>query len=375
MAKSVNIRNTKNEILAAYKEAIKERKDFEGKVKQLEKDLAIAKKSNKEKLKTVVSQNIETQLVSSPSVPKEACPTPKQVHNLKDIINSLHCIQSGISNSIGTNSAQQLVEAETLATLREQFIAESKQIKELFDIELENQTLEQLIEEYEASKAAFNETINNRRKEIEEEMIQKELDWAKEKETTQLSIHEREQEAQKVRDRELAEHQYNMEQERMKEDDRYEVKKKALNQELVDIKEAKKVEWDAKEKVVMEQEQEFHNYKVNYEALPAKLEAGIKKAEAEGTNIIKRQARIKADLLAKEVDALQKATQLKITSLKAIIDKQEKQVQKLTDQLENALKQAQNLAIKAIEGSANSNSLEAIKLIAMEQAKHSNGKK
>lgn len=56
-------------------------------------------------------------------------------------------------------------------------------------------------------------------------------------------------------------------------------------------------------------------------------------------------------------------------SLEQTITNQETRIQNLSKQLESALKQVQDLAVKAIEGSASMNSYQAIKEIALEQAK------
>lgn len=367
MAKSVNSRNTKTEILSAYKEAVQESKTFEAKVKALEKQLATARKAAASKSPTSSPPKSTPPVVSRTST--------QQIDTLTNVIASLNNIQTAIGNAIGTNSAQQLVEAESLALLQEQFTSQSQQLKELFDLDIETGILDKLVAEYEESKAQFNEKITTLREAHETEMKQKAMDWEKEQEAATLKMKEQKDAADKNRKREMQEHNYNLKQERAKEDDTYALKKKALQQELDEQVEAQELTWAAKEKVIAEQEATFLDYKTKFEALPEKLEKGIKKAEAEGANIIKRQAKIKAELLAKEVNANKKATELKITSLKTIIEKQEKQVQKLTQQLESALEQAQNLAVKAIEGSSNSTSFEAIRQIALEQAKHSNGKK
>ncbi len=56
-------------------------------------------------------------------------------------------------------------------------------------------------------------------------------------------------------------------------------------------------------------------------------------------------------------------------SLEQTINNQETRIQNFSKQLESTLKQVQDLAVKPIEGSANINSNQAIKEIALEQAK------
>ncbi|NJS16375.1 MAG: hypothetical protein HC787_04295, partial [Nostocaceae cyanobacterium CSU_2_110] len=98
-------------------------------------------------------------------------------------------------------------------------------------------------------------------------------------------------------------------------------------------------------------------------------EAAIRKATEEGKGIAHYQAKVKANLLAKEVEGQKAFYQQRIQSLEQTITNQETRVGSLSKQLESALKQVQDLAVKAIEGSANVNSYQAIKEIALEQAK------
>ena len=137
----------------------------------------------------------------------------------------------------------------------------------------------------------------------------------------------------------------------------------------------KELKFSQKEKAVKEKETEFTDYKKKHSELPELLRKAIKSAEHEGIAIIERDAKVKMNLLKKEVESSQKANDLKIKSLQGTIAKQEIQIVKLSGQLEKALQQAQSLALKAIEGSANAESFSAIKAIAMEQAKNVNKSK
>jgi hypothetical protein len=60
---------------------------------------------------------------------------------------------------------------------------------------------------------------------------------------------------------------------------------------------------------------------------------------------------------------------LRILSLEETIQNQEARSNNLAKQLDSALKQVQDLAVKAIERSANISSFQAVKQIALKQAK------
>ena len=61
--------------------------------------------------------------------------------------------------------------------------------------------------------------------------------------------------------------------------------------------------------------------------------------------------------------------ELRVQSLQDTIQNQEARIQNLSKQLDSALKQVQDLAVKAIEGASNVSSFQTVREIALEQAK------
>ena len=64
------------------------------------------------------------------------------------------------------------------------------------------------------------------------------------------------------------------------------------------------------------------------------------------------EAKVKAELLEKEVEGNRKVYALQIASLEETLKKQAEQIESLSAKLQVALTQAQELAMKAIEGTA-----------------------
>ena len=137
------------------------------------------------------------------------------------------------------------------------------------------------------------------------------------------------------------------------------------------LKEQHERSWAEREKELARREQEYAELKARTAAFPKELEAAIVKAEAEGTGIAKRQAKIAADLQQKENEGKRRVYELRVQQLDETVTKQNEQIAELSRQLATALKQAQDLAIKAIDGASSSNSYAAVKEIALEQAKTS----
>ncbi len=119
-----------------------------------------------------------------------------------------------------------------------------------------------------------------------------------------------------------------------------------------------------------EREKELAELTKKSAAFEAELEAALRKAEAEGTAIARRQTKAQADLKKKDNEAIQRVLELRVQSLQEVITKQDAQLEELTRALDGARKQTTELAVKAIDGASNASSFAAIKEIALEQAKN-----
>ena len=348
---SITLKKTKAVIFGAYKELLAENQRLRSELRRNSSG------QPKTITKTVVKEVYKT-------------PSPEEMESL---ISMLDAVEGGIGKAVGKFSAKQVVEAEALEAVKADIKEGKDQLKDLYDIEMEDDTVDSVVDEYETLVESFSNDFDTKKKEFNESYAEKVKSWKEEKEDHARTTREKEQVALEQR-REKAEHTYQLNQERELEKDNYNQKCKALEQELADLKETKDEEMAAKEKEVADRETEFADYKAKYEELPEKKEAAIKKAEEEAIGIIKREAKIKASLLAKEMEAQKSANEYRISNLQKTIDKQETQINKLSEQLAQTLQQAQSLAIKALEGSANADSFDAIKAIAMEQAKFSSKK-
>ncbi len=151
--------------------------------------------------------------------------------------------------------------------------------------------------------------------------------------------------------------------------DQYEQSQKILHNELEESQQQQEKQWAEREKAIAERENQFAEAKAKVEAFTKEKETALKKATEEGKGIAHYQAKVKADLYSKEVEGQKRFYEQRIQSLEQTIQNQEGRIQSLAKQLESALKQVQDLAVKAIEGAANVSSYQAVKEIALEQAK------
>ncbi|MEB3882096.1 hypothetical protein [Lyngbya sp. CCY1209] len=350
MAKKISDRNTKAEILEAYQELQKEKSSLQS---QLPKSAANGNGA------ATATQNV----IKKPQKSNQS--------KLEATLASLTMFQSNFGGVIGEISEQLTSEASRLEELQN-LVAESRQqLQDLHGIEeIEDDTLEVLIQQYEENSKTFEEELTDRRDALEQEWQERQAAWKKEQEEHQRAVRERNENYQKTRDRDEETYKYNLNLQREIDQEEYEQNKAELYKQLAEFKQERERQWAEREKAIAERETEHLEVTAKVAQFEKNLEDTVKKGKEMGRNIGNYQAKVKADLFAKEVEGQKQFYELRVKGLSETIQSQDLRIQNISKQLDAALKQVQDLAVKAIEGTSNSNSFQAMKEIALEQAKN-----
>lgn len=267
-------------------------------------------------------------------------------------------------------SEQLTREASKLQEIRRSVATELEQLQTLHNLQVTDEALDNLIEAYEDSSKTFDQEFSKTKETLEQEVLTQRKAWIQEQEEHKVLIKERNETQSKIRQREGTEYKYDLELQRKINADEYEKNEKVLYDRLEEQRQEQEKQWAEREKAIAQREKQFAEAKAKVEALPKEKETALKKATEEGKGIAHYQAKVKADLYNKEVEGQKRFYEQRIQSLEQTIQNQELRIQNQAKQLESALKQVQDLAVKAIEGAANVNSYQAVKEIALEQAKN-----
>ncbi|MCT7951593.1 hypothetical protein NG798_17450 [Ancylothrix sp. C2] len=297
--------------------------------------------------------------------------TPLKMNQPKllQTIQSLEKLQLGFISAVSELSEQLTLEASKLAEVQVYVAEEIQQLEALHSVQVADGMLDNLVEEYEESSKTFEEELNERRDALKQEAEEQEKAWEKEQEEHQRMVKEQKELQVKNRQRDNQEYLYELKLQRQLDSDEYELQKKNLYQELEEAKQAKDKEWAEREKSIAEREKAFTEVKEKVENFHKEKEAAIKRGSEEGKGIASYQAKVKADLYAKDIEGQKQVYQLRFQSLEQTIQSQETRIQSLSKQLDAALKQVQDLAVKAIDGASNLSSSQLLREIALEQAK------
>ncbi|MCU0685549.1 MAG: hypothetical protein MUF34_25455 [Polyangiaceae bacterium] len=290
--------------------------------------------------------------------------------SFESITNELAALRQCFGVASNELSTELVAEAVRLEALRQGVDATVRQIRELYGIEAGELTLDGLIADYDQSAELFRAELTSRREAHERDLVEARRAWERERDETSRTTREEAEQYEKASEREGAEYVYQFERRRELERDAFEQEKLARGAALDDLVAGRQREWAEREKALEEQEKRQAQAKARVDEFAQKLETAVKRAREEGAAIARAQAKIKADLLAKEFEGEKRVYELRIKSLEESISEQGSRLERLSTQLTQALSQAQHLAVKSIEGASNVNTFVAVKEIALEQAKN-----
>lgn len=232
------------------------------------------------------------------------------------VIQSLGQLSKQFNTALSQLSSNLLIEASQLTEVSTKVETENSHLETLYDLKITDQSLNDLLKQYTENSEQYQQTLQQQRETSEKA-------WTEKNQTWQAEIEEKRQQA-----------------------------------------------WKERETALAERERQFKDNQTKVESFPKDLEAAIKKAKDQGIGIARNQTKIKADLAAKEFAGEEQIYQLQIQGLETQVAEQTAQLNKLSKQLEATQKQAQELAVKAIEGASSQTSFHALKEIALEQAKN-----
>ncbi len=324
MSDDISVKNTKNEILEAYHEALKQLKESKKMSRQEEK----IQEERKEIIANASEQTTDI------------------------IVKGLAELKLSIVRSLEELEEKLLSSQKRLLSLQQAIEFQTTELSELHEIKVNTDTLAALLAAQKARKEAFEAEITEKRAILEQDMTEKRAAWKKEQEE-QFSI-QKEQELllKKTRQREEEEYLYQRDITRQKEKDAYEAQKQALEKELIDKRLALEIEFKAREAHIIENEQTLSQLHERTEKFPQELQKAIDDTEKAVMDRLSFKYDYEAKLMQKEVEGERKLYQQMIAALEAKVKHLEEQAHQAAEKANQANLQVQDIAVKAIEGAS-----------------------
>lgn len=309
--KEVSLKNTKEQILAAYNEALEQVKNKQ--MTPLEEKAIVSKTKQVDEVKQYGYDRLNGQL--------------NQVG--ADFLKSL----SVFSNSISS-------EYDKFIKLQNTIETEQDHLNDLYVIKDNAHTLSAIIIANEKQKEEFNA-----------EMEAKETDWQFKLAELESEYKIKKVELEKQRKREEEEYNYSLTQKRRVDSDKYEQQKQDLLRELSQ----KQQEIESREKTITEQEEEFIQLQNKVANIENDTQTKIKAAETEVTKALQQEFKFTQALKEEQSKRSVELLQQKIESLQQKITEQDSIITNLNNRLQLAQEQSQQIAHKALETSIQRN--------------------
>ncbi len=316
----------KQQLMQAFQQILVERKKLESKIAT---KLEVADKVKNKQILEVASTYTVDSIVKS----------------LADLQLEFGSIVNSLSDKLGKENSK-LDELNRAIEVETQYLQELQQIRTVAD------TVDILTQEHREKLRILEQDSISKRETLEKEIAQTRKDWQKEQTQYDEVVQAENELLLKQRQQETEEYQYKLENTRKINADAYEAKKRNLEREVLESTQDKDKSWAEREKMLKDNQPLFAEYQKKVAAFPVELEEAVKKAREEAIKETSQKAKVEADLFEKEWEATKQSYELKIRSLEETIQKQVEQIDGISVQLQATLKQAQDLAMRAFDGSA-----------------------
>jgi hypothetical protein len=317
----------KARILNAFQSILAERQKIESRVATKEQEAA---QQEDQRILETVSQYTQDGIV----------------RGLADLQLEFGGIVSGLTSRLTT-------ENQKLEELKRAIAVETEHLQELQQTRTVADALHILTQEHQEKLAALEKQHESDRETLEKEIAEARKLWQQELEEFESAQLESETRLQEERDRQEADYAYEIEQARKIAADEYAEKNRQQDYELQQTAVNHEKQWTERDQVLTRNQTQMQEHQRKIETFPAELDEAVKKAREDGIRDVNQDAKVKADLLEREWQGTKQGYDLQIASLEAKIQKQTEQTTEISTQLQSAMRQAQELAMRAFETSSN----------------------
>ncbi len=341
--KKITMKNLKKEMLAAYNEVVEYLE--EQRAAQLRPEERIEEKKVEEAVEVTDALSTE------------------------GIVQEVSALKLEIGGLLGQLSDRLEGEVGKYRQVRQAVEAKQKELQEIYDIEKSALSLAALIEAQHQKREQTEAELAGRKEELTQEIETLRAEWEKEKKAHEAEIKARDADERKRREREKEEYEYAFQREQQLAREQFEDEKARLEREITYRREQMEKELADRERAVVEQETELNELRKQVSAFPKELESAVNKAVKEAVQRVESEAKNREELLKKEFDGERNVLNTRIESLEKTVAEQNEQIAKLSQQVDKAYGQVQDIATKAIEGTSQSQSLTKLQQLVAEQTR------
>lgn len=295
--------------------------------------------------------------------------TPQQTQKLKEekkvientqnlsqdsIVKSLAELKLTVAKNLENLENQLLQQFSTYQELNKSVLIAKQELENIHQITAEAHSLEALIEAQSDAKQKFDDEMEHKQNSFKEEIEAKRKEWEQEQVEQTYKLKQEKAKAQTQWEREEEEYQYERDQQRKQEEATYQEIRISQEKELAQTRKEVEQDIQKRQKEMQEKEHELVDLKDRVEQFPTQLAEAVKQAESKTRKEIEDKYQFQIERASIERQNEQKLYEQQVETLKTKITEQQELIQKLSDKADQATKQVEQIAVRAIDGAAKS---------------------
>ncbi len=260
--------------------------------------------------------------------------------------------------------------------IRRAIDAKEAELKEIYEIQRTASTLQAMLETHQRKQEEMERVYQSEKEELERQIETVRGQWDAERKQHDQEIKERDGAEQKRRQRELDEYKYAFAREQQIARDQAADELAKLQKELAERREQADRQWAEQEKSLasreqdlLSREQELTELRGRVASFAKDLQAAIDQAEARATERLQQQQQAAQELLRRQLEGEKNVLAARIAGLEHTVAEQDQQITRLEQQAEKSYAQIQEIAVRAIEGSASTKQLANLQQLLAEQVR------
>lgn len=324
--KKVSLTSTKQEMLDAYNDLVQQLD--EKRAAEMKPEAKVEEKSVKKTVET--ADSVSTEGIMS------------EVAKLKTEVGR---VLSGLSERLED-------EVKKYEAVKKAVQVKEQELLEIYEIQKSASTLAALLDLQARRKEDFDMEMAERKEGLTREIETIRAEWEVEKKRRAEEAKARDTAESRRREQEEAEYRYAFNREQQLARERFEDEQAKLEREIKNRREQAEAEFAGREATISRSEVELSELRVRAAAFPKELETTVAREVKAEVEKVRLEAENRLELLKKEYEGEKNVFIARINALEGKVKEQSEQLAKMNAQLEKAYGQVQQIAVKAVEGSA-----------------------
>ena len=293
---------------------------------------------------------------------------------LENVVKDITQLRSSVGRTLSQIAESLEAEVDKYQQVKKAIEIKEQELAEIYDIQRQAVSLTALIKAQQQKRDDFEAEIAKEREDLESEIAEARAQWDAERKGREVEMKEQTIIDSKARQRDRDEYLYKFTREQQQSKDQFADEKARIERELTLRREELERQLGDREVAVTAREKELTDLRDRAARFPADFDAAIAKAIRETTARAQADAATREELLNREATGEKNVLATRIASLDQTVKDQADQIKQLSQQLQKAYGQVQEIAVRAIDGSSNSKTLAGVQQLLSDQSRKSEGK-